>query len=166
MFVKNIKFLLIILLLYQNTPHSKSASFDDFDPKNLSKYFSGIVAFENKNNSKALNFFNTSKILLDKHEPYLKRYVYSLVLENKVNQAINVIKQNKNKSEFFEKYLLLTIDSLRRDDFPKALDYISETKKYIKLNRFNSAILDILRDYVSVFNEKRLPNDVKNYGNL
>ena len=157
---------MILFLLYQNPLHSKSASFDDFDSKNLSKYFSGIVAFENKNNSKALNFFNTSKILLNKHEPYLKRYVYSLVLENKVNQAINVIKQNKNKSEFFEKYLLLTIDSLRRDDFSKALDYISETKKYIKLNRFNSAILDNLRDYVFVFNEKRLPNDVKNYGNL
>jgi len=166
MFVKNIKFFLIILLLYQNPLHSKSASFDDFDSKNLSKYFSGIIAFENKNNSKALNFFNTSKILLNKHEPYLRRYVYSLVLENKVNQAINVIKQNENKSEFFEKYLLLTIDSLRRDDFSKALSYISDTKKYIKLNRFNSVILDNLRDYVIVFNEKKLPNDVKDYGNL
>ena len=157
---------MILFLLYQNPLHSKSASFDDFDSKNLSKYFSGIVAFENKNNSKALNFFNTSKILLNKHEPYLKRYVYSLVLENKVNQAINVIKQNKNNSEFFEKYLLLTIDSLRREDFSKALNYISETKKYIKLNRFNSAVLDNLRDYVFVFNEKKLPNDLKNYGNL
>ena len=166
MFVKNIKFFLIILLLYQNPLHSQSASFDDIDSKNLSKYFSGIVAFENKNNSKALDFFNTSKILLYKHEPYLKRYVYSLVLENKVNQAINVVKQNKNKSEFFEKYILLTIDSLRRDDFSKALDYISEAKKYIKLNQFHLAILDNLRDYVFVFNEKRLPYDVKNYGNL
>ncbi len=166
MFLKNIKFLLILFLFYQNPLHSKSASFDDFDPKNLSKYFSGIVAFENKNNSKALNFFNTSKILLNKHEPYLKRYVYSLVLENKVNEAINVIKQNKNKSEFFEKYLLLIIDSIRRNDFSKALDYISETKKHFKPNRFNSAVLDNLRDYVFVFNEKRLPNDLKNYGNL
>ena len=119
MFVKNLKFFLIIILLYQNPLHSKSASFEDFNSKNLSKYFSGIVAFENKNNSKALNFFNTSRILLNKHEPYLKRYVYSLVLENKVNQAINIIKQNKSNSEFFEKYLLLTIDSLRRNDFSK-----------------------------------------------
>ena len=166
MYFKNIKFFLIIVLLYQNPLHSKSASFDDFDSKNLSKYFSGIVAFENKNNSKALNFFNTSKILLNKHEPYLKRYVYSLVLENKINQAINVIKQNKNKSEFFEKYILLTIDSLRRNDFSKALDYISKTKKYTKLNQFNSAILDNLKDYIIVFNEKRLPSNIKDYGNL
>ena len=129
MFQKILKLALIIFISYQTPLYSKSASFNDFNSKDLSNYFSGIVAFENKNNSKALNFFNTSKILLNKHEPYLKRYVYSLVLENKVNQAINVIKQNKNKSEFFEKYLLLTIDSLRRDDFSKALDYISETKK-------------------------------------
>jgi len=166
MFLKNIKFLLIFLLLYQNPSHSKSNSFDDFDSKNLSKYFSGIVAFENRDNSKALNFFNTSKILLNKHEPYLKRYVFSLVLEDKVNQAINIIKQNKNKYEFFEKYLLLTIDSLRRNDFSKALDYINETKKYNNLSQFNLAILDNLRDYIFVFNEKRLPNDIKNYGNL
>ena len=166
MFLKNIKFLLITLLLYQNPLHSKSASFDDFDSKNLSRYFSGIVAFENKKNSEALNFFNTSKVLVNKHEPFLKRYVYSLVLENKVNQAINIIKQNKDKSEFFEKYLLLTIDSLRRNNFSEALDYLSETKKYIKLDRFNSAILDNLRDYIFVFKEKRLANDLKNYGNL
>ena len=166
MFLKKLKFLLISLLLYQNPSYSKSASFDDFDSKNLSKYFSGIVAFENKNNSKALNFFGTSKILLNKHEPYLKKYVYSLVLENKVSQAINIVKQNKNKSEFFEKYLLLTIDSIRRENFSKALDYISQTKEKIKLNRFNSAILDNLRDYIFVFKKKRLPNDIKNYGNL
>ena len=133
MFVKNLKFLLILLLLYQNPSYSKSASFDDFDYRNLSKYFSGIVAFENKNNSKALNFFNTSKILLNKHEPYLKRYVYSLVLENKVNQAINIVKQNKNKSEFFEKYLLLTIDSIRREDFSKALDTYLSLKNTLNL---------------------------------
>ena len=166
MFLKYIKFILLILLFYQNPLYSKSTSFDDFDSENLSKYFSGIVAFENKNNSKALNFFKSSKVLLNKHEPYLKRYVYSLVLENNVNQAISVIKQNKDKSEFFEKFLLLILDSLKRGDFSKASDYISETKKYIKLNQFNSAILDNFKDYVFVFNEKKLPNDIKNYGNL
>ena len=66
---------------------------NNFNSKDLSKYFSGIVAFENKNNSDALNFFNSSKILINKHDPYLKRYVYSLVLENKVSQAINIIKK-------------------------------------------------------------------------
>ena len=82
MFVKKIKLILIVFLLYQNPLYSQSTSFNDYNFKNLSKYFSGIVAFENKNNSIALQFFNSSKVLLNKHDPYLKRYIYSLVLEN------------------------------------------------------------------------------------
>ena len=122
MFLKKIKFILIISLLYQTPLYSKSTSLNDFDSKNLSKYFSGIVAFENKENSLALDYFNSSKVLLDKHDPYLKRYVSSLVLENKVSQAINVIKNNKNKKNinFFDAHLLLILDSLKKDDFEKA----------------------------------------------
>ena len=49
MFVKKVILIFLITLMYQNTLYSKSTSFNDFDSKNLSKYFSGIVAFENKN---------------------------------------------------------------------------------------------------------------------
>ena len=84
MFLKKIIFFLIAYLLYQTPLYSKSTSLKNFDSKNLSKYFSGILAFENKDNSTALDFFNSSKILLNEHDPYLKRYIYSLVLENKV----------------------------------------------------------------------------------
>ena len=109
MFLKKIKFILILLLFYQTPLYSKSNSFEDFDSRNLSKYFSGIVAFGNKNNSIALDFFNSTKVLTNTHDPYLKRYIYSLVLEEKVSQAINVIKQNKDKNNtaFFDAYLLL-----------------------------------------------------------
>ena len=86
MFIKKIKFIFIFVLLYQSPIHSKSTSFNNFDTKNFSKYFSGIVAFENKNNSDALDFFDSSKVLLNKHEPYLKKYLSTLVLENKVSQ--------------------------------------------------------------------------------
>ena len=85
MFLKKIKFILIVCILYQTPLYSKSTSLSDYNSKNLSKYFSGIIAFENNNNSKALEFFNSSKILIDKHDPYLKRYIYSLVLENKIS---------------------------------------------------------------------------------
>ena len=102
--------------MYQNPLYSQSTSFNDFDSRNLSNYFSGIVAFENKNNSKALDFFNSSKILINQHDPYLKKYIYSLVLENKVSQAINLIKynENKNNTNFFDAYLLLILDSLKK----------------------------------------------------
>ena len=65
MILKKIKLILIFIILYQNPLYSKSTSFKDFDSKTVSKYFSGIVAFENNDNSKSLDFFNTSKILLN-----------------------------------------------------------------------------------------------------
>ena len=168
MFIKKFKYILIILLLYQTPLNSKSASFDNFNSKNLSSYFSGIVAFENKNNPKALNFFNSSKILLNKHDPYLKRYIYSLVLENKISQAINIIKQNENKknSIFFESYMLLIIDSLKKGDLNKASNYLLSARKIAKQDQFNSAILETLKQYIFVFREKKIPDNKKNFGNL
>ena len=168
MFFKKIKFVLILLLFYQTPLYSKSNSFEDFDSRNLSKYFSGIVAFENKDNSAALDFFNSTKILIDTHDPYLKRYVFSLVLENKVSQAINIIKQNKDKNNtsFFDAYLLLLIDSLKKDNLDQAYNYLLKANEFAQQDRFDLAILESLRQYIYVFKEKKFLNDKKNLGKL
>ena len=65
--------------------------------KNLSNYFSGIVAYDNKDNSEALKFFKSSKLLIKHHNSYLEKYVYSLVLEGKISKAINEIKKFNKK---------------------------------------------------------------------
>ena len=54
---------------------------------------------------------------MNKHNPYFKKYIYSLVLDNKVSKAINIININKDKdnSKFFEAYLLLTLNNLKRN---------------------------------------------------
>ena len=168
MVLKNIKFILIILLFYQNTLFTKSNSFEKIDSKNLSKYFSGIVAFGNKKNSEALDFFNSSKILINAHDPFLKRYVSSLVLENKVLQAIQIIKQNyENENiDFFDSYLLLIIDSLKKNELDIAYEYISIANNFAEEDRFNLAILESLKQYVYLFKEKKFLNDKKNFGRL
>ncbi len=168
MVLKNIKFILIVLLFYQNTLFTKSNSFEKIDSKNLSKYFSGIVAFGNKKNSEALNFFNSSKILINAHDPFLKRYVSSLVLENKVLQAIQIIKQNyENENiDFFDSYLLLIIDSLKKNELDIAYEYISIANNFADEDRFNLAILESLKQYVYLFKEKKFLDDKKNFGRL
>ncbi len=168
MFLKNIKFILIILLFYQNTLFTESNSFEKVDSKNLSKYFSGIVAFGNKKNSEALDFFNSSKILINNHDPFLKRYVSSLVLENKVLQAIQIIKQNyENENiDFFDSYLLLIIDSLKKNELDIAYEYISIANNFAEQDRFNLAILESLKQYVYLFKEKKFLDDKKNFGRL
>ena len=168
MLVKKLKFIFIILILYQTPLHSKSKSFNDFNANNLSKYFSGIVALENKNNSKALDFFNSSKILLNRHDTYLKKYVYSLVLENKVTQAINVVRNNRNKnnSNFFDAYLLLILDSLKKKDLNKATLYMMKIEKLDLKDRFHLAIFETLKQYIYTFKEKKILDDKKNFGKL
>ena len=167
MFIKKIIFILIIILSYQSPIYSKSKKFSEFNSKNLSKYFSGIVAFENKENSLALDFFNSSKILLDKHDTYLKRYIFSLVLENKVSRAINIIKNSKdNKKDFFNGYLILTLDSLKKNDYKKANYYLGKIFNLKDLDRFNLAVSETLKQYVYVFNEKKILSNKESLGKL
>ena len=168
MFFKKLKFIIIISLFYQTPLYSKSITFEDFDTKSLAKYFSGIVAFNNRENSQALKFFNSTKILTVSHDPYLKRYIYSLVLENKVSQAINIIKQNENKSNtnFFKAYLLLFIDSLKKNNFKLAFNFLSEAEKFVEKDRFNQAILESLKQYAYVFKERHFLNEKKKFGSL
>ena len=168
MFKKKITIILFSLLLYQSPLLSKSTSFDAFNSKNLSKYFSGIVAFENKNNSEALNFFKSSKVLINQHDPYLERFVKSLVLEGKVSQAINVIKINskKNNSDFFEVYILLALDSLKKNNIDKATEILAEVPELLQKERFNFIILSSLKEYVDVFNNKKIKKRKNNFGNL
>ena len=168
MFNKLIKLLGIFVILYQTPVHSKSASFKDFNSRDLSNYFSGIVAFENRDNSDALKFFNASKILLNKHESYLKRYVYSLVLEDNVAQAINIISKSRDQDnlDFFEAYILLISDSLKKNNFDKAEKYLDKSLRFQNQNRFNFVIYETLRKYIYTFKNKRILSNEKNFGNI
>ena len=168
MFNKLVKVLALFLLFYQTQVYSKSASFNDFNSRDLTNYFSGIIAYENKENTDALKFFNASKVLINKHNSYLKRYVNSLVLENKVAQAINIIKNknNKNNVDFFNAYILLVIDSLKKNDFKKAQEYLIQSLKFKDQKRFNLVISETLRQYIYTFKNKKILKSKQNFGNL
>ncbi len=168
MFNKKFVIILISALLYQSCLLSKSTSFNEFSSNNLSKYFSGIVAFENKDNSEALSFFNSSKILINKHDPYLEKFVMSSVLENKVTQAINIIKVNtkKKNSNFFEAYVLLALDSLKKNDIDKTLIILKEVPESLQKDRFNFIILSFLKQYALVFKNNKILKENKNFGDL
>ena len=168
MFKIKIIIILISALLYQSPLLSKSTSFNEFNSKELSKYFSGIVAFENKNNSQALDFFNSSKILINRHKPFLEKLVISLVLEEKVPQAINYLKTNNknNNSEFFEAYILLALDSLKRNDIDKTIEILSSIPDELQADRFNLILVNSLSEYAYVFKNKKITNKKSNFGNL
>ncbi len=168
MFLKFLKLVLLIFISYQTPLYSKSASFNDFNSRDLSNYFSGIVAFENGDNSKALKYFNFSKLLINKHDSYLKRYVNSLVLDNKVPKAINILNSNANKSnsDFYDAYIILVIDSLKKNNFKKADDYLTQSLKFQDEDRINLVIFETLKQYIYTFKNNKILDNKKNFGNL
>jgi tetratricopeptide (TPR) repeat protein len=160
--------LFIILLLYQSPLYSKNSSLKDFNAKYLSNYFSGIVAYENLDNTEALKFFNSSKILIKQHDAYLERYVFSLVLDGKVKKAINQVKQSttKDNSNFFQANLILAVDSLKKKNFKKSKVYIDRSYEFINNDRFSLIIAETFKQYLSVFEEKKLMKQKNTFGNF
>ena len=167
MLVKFFKFFLI-LLFYQSPLYSKSKSLNDFNSSYLTNYFSGIVARNNKNNFEALKFFETSKFLIKRHDNYLERYVYSLVLEGKVQQATNEIKKNltEKNSNFFEANLILALDSLKKKNYKKSKKYLNKSYASIYNEKISLVIAETLKQYLYVFEENKVPTKKKNLGNF
>ena len=101
MLLKNFKFIIILLLIFYQFPsYSKSTNNNEIDVRKLSNYFSGKVLYNIQRNTGALKFFKTSKSLIDLHDPYLKQYIFSLIIENQVNTAIKEIKNNLQKKKY------------------------------------------------------------------
>jgi len=167
MLIKFFKFALIILL-YQNPLYSKSRTLNDFNSQHLSNYFSGIVAYENNDNSQALKFFKKSKHLIKQHNSYLENYIYTLVLEGKVQQAMSEIKQNltEDNSNFFEAHLVLAIDSLKGKNYKKSKEHLQKSYELINNDRISLIIVETLEQYLKVFDENKIPKTKNKFGNF
>ena len=168
MIFKFLKLIIFIIVLYQSPLHSKSKTFNQFDSPDLSNYFSGIVAFDNNDNLEALKFFKSSKNLIKKHDPYFEKYIYSLILEKEVQKAIYEIKRslNNSSSNFFNAYLILALDSLKKKDFKKSQVYLKNSYKFINNDRFNEIIYESFNEYLKVFRENKISKKKNKFGNL
>ncbi len=168
MLVRILKVLFIFLLfLYHSSVFSKSSENNNFNQRYLSNYFSALVSYENGANELAIKYFNSTKSILRDYPSYFDKYVESLVLNNKVREAINQIKFFKSKNNIvnFQKTFLLTIDALKSSNFNKASDHLSDMKSILIPNSYEQIIYDILKSYNQLFLERKI-SKVKNYGNL
>ena len=160
--------LVLILLFYQSPLYSKSKTLNDFNSHYLSNYFSGIVAYENNDNSQALKFFKSSKYLIKQHNSYLKNYIYALVHEGEVQQATREIKQNltEENSDFFEAHLLLALDHIKRKNYKKSREHLQRSYEFINNDRFSQIIAETLKQYLYVFEENKISNIKNKFGNF
>ena len=168
MLIKFFKFGLILLLLHQSPLYSKSKTLNDFNSHHLINYFSGIVAYGNNDNSQALKFFKSSKQLIKKHDSYLENYTYTLVLEGEVQAATKEIKQNltENNSNFFEAYLLLALDSLKKKNYKESKEHLQKSYVFINNDRLSLIIAETLKQYLYVFEENKISQTKNKFGSF
>ena len=162
-------FFLVILFLYQTSVLSKTTDEKDFNPKYLSNYLSAKISYSNQNNEDSVKYFNSSKSIINKHEGYLKEYVFALVLNGEIQKAINQIKLNKDlaSSDFFEADLLLLIGNFKNKKFKKNLELLNNIKRFQNQSRYNYIIYETLYSYNDLFLNKILKiNSNKNFGKL
>ena len=166
--IKKLKLILfIIFFIYQTSTFSKTTDSNDFNPKYLSSYLSAIILQNNQNSDKSLKYFNSSKILINKHEKYLKKYVITLATNGQVQKSINIIKQNrgKNSSNFFEAKLLLLIDNFKKRKFDQNIELLNELQSYTDYGS-QYIIYEFLKNYNDLFLTKELNLNKKNFGKL
>ena len=162
-----ILFLILSFLALQTSTYSSTSVNNKFNQKYLSNYFSALVSSGNQKNEEALEYFNSSKFLIQKHDNFLKKYVFSLVLNGQVKKGIDQIKISKNdiNSNTFELNLLLLVDSLKKKDFKQANKRFKEFKFNKDDGTYEYVIYKILKDFNYLFLKKETVEDNK-YGTL
>jgi tetratricopeptide (TPR) repeat protein len=151
-------FIFIIILFCQIPSYSKSSNNSKFNSKNLANYFSAIVSTQNQDTDNSLIFFETSKSLVDRHDPFLKQYIYTLVSGGNVDRAVGQIKLNfkKKNSKFFEAYLLLIIDSIKKENISKSKKYLTKIKELKNIGQLELLIVESIDDYVYLFENNKI----------
>ena len=159
---------IIFIFFFPIEAKTKNTYSKDFNSKQLSNYFSGIISHNNQKNEQALKYLKSSKQLLNEHEEYFRKLIYSLVLNQSIDRAFQEIKflKNKNQSEFFEAQLLLLIDSINKKKFDKAKLYLKKLSEFTEEGTFEKVIYETLRDYTYTFENKKISTFKSNFGNL
>ena len=159
---------IIFTLVYQTQIYSKATDANEFNQKYLSDYFSALISYNSNKNDLALKYFNSSKSLISKHEIYLKRYVFALIEDGEVLKAIKQIQNSKNykNSYFFEAYLLLVVENLRKKNFTEAKKNLLILEKFKENGTYELIIYETLNGYNELFLNKRIKNSKNNFGNL
>jgi len=168
MFINIFKILILLLFLNINSVYSKIANNTDFKTKNLASYFSALVSFENQQNKESLKFFNSSKSLIHFHKPYLQNYINSLVQEGKIKKAAHELRSTstENNLDFFEAYLLLFLDAIKKGNNNKSEEYLKKLASLKKKGPFEKVIIQSLEDFLYVFKNKKKNPIKKDLGDL
>ena len=128
-FVSKILLYTFILLGICNSSYSKINDFN-YDAKNISNYFSGLISFNDSDYKNSQKFFKKLNNFEDKSLKYSSKFIYSLINLGKYNEALQYSKklENKNQSNF-ESNLFLGLNEFKTKNYDKAEFYFNKIER-------------------------------------
>ena len=160
--MKNLKVqfkLIIYVLFFLNTFNILIAkNIDEFyDAKNVTNYFSGILAVNDNQFQKSYDYLKSLKNLEDSHYVYSKYLHYSLVALKKFKDATSYSeKLEKKKMDNFESNLVSAVYYLGREDTDKASVYFKKLKKQGQAGSIQNLLSVSLNSWGNFKNTKNL----------
>ena len=151
--------LIIFVLLFLNTFNVlKAKNIDKFyEAKNITNYFSGILAVNDNQYQKSYNYLKSLQDLEDNHYTYSQYYYYSLVALQKFKEAKNYSKKlEKKKIDNFESNLISAVYYLGQNDFNKAAIYLKKLKNKSQPGSIQNLVSASLNTWTNFKNAKDL----------
>jgi len=128
-FIKKIYFISILILPIFWTNISLAKATQQYSKENISNYFSGIVALNQNNTADSFKYLNKAQSLKELHSNFNIKFIRSLVLLDKFDEAFAFSNKIWNEdNNFFEVDLLLGLNSFIKED------YITAEKHFKRLN--------------------------------
>ena len=151
--------LIICVLLFLNTFNVLTARNIDkfYDAKDVTNYFSGILAVNDNQFQKSYNYLKSLNNLEDSHYPYSQYFHYSLVALKKFKDATKYSKKlEEKKIDNFESNLVSAVYYLERKDFDKASLYFEKLKNKSQPGSIQNLLSESLNSWANFKNTNNL----------
>jgi tetratricopeptide (TPR) repeat protein len=177
--MKNLKFqfkLILFFLIFLNFFNLLFAkNIDKFsNSKDLSSYFSGIIAIKDNQYQTSYNYLKSLNNLEESHYPYSQYYLYSLVTLKKLKDAESYSRNlEKKKLDNFESNLVSGLYYLEKKNLNQAKIYFDKLKNLSQPGTIQNLLSSSLNSW-SNFNDvsialsslKSLPSRFENIKNI
>tara|TARA_B100002051_G_C16733361_1_gene639646 strand:+ start:426 stop:2126 length:1701 start_codon:yes stop_codon:yes gene_type:complete len=156
-FILKIILYTFIFLGIFNSSHAKVSKFN-YDAKNISNYFSGLVSFDDFDYEDSQTFFKKLDNFENKNTGHSSKFLQSLVNLGKYNQAYRYAKKlEENKTSNFESNIFLTLYELKKQNYIKAQSYADKLKPDPK----HLLIYDIIKISINTWVKLAQSNNIR-----
>jgi tetratricopeptide (TPR) repeat protein len=169
------KFVIFFLIVLNSFNFLSAKNIDKFsNSKDLSNYFSGIIAINNNQYQTSYGYLKSLNNLEESHYAYSQYYLYSQVTLKKFKDAANYSKElERKKLDNFESNLIVSIYYLQKENLDQAKIYLKKLKNQSQSGTIQDLLSTSLNNWANFKNIesatvslRSLPSSFENLKNI